>query len=164
MRKVWVLLVLGFVLGVSAQQGPPDPALRERFQALRPVFELAATVRLLLEMDQEKGLAFSRAQAQRLVPLLKRLAALPDLKPQEAEKALAEIEDKILTPAQLKWLDTRRLALERERQNRQGPPPGTSPQGSQAFQALARGEPFNPLRQGPAAEALKTLLARLEKR
>lgn len=165
-------LLLGLVLAQAQGPGNLDPAVRQRLQAYQSVFELSSTVRLLLEMDGQKGLSFTKAQAQRLLPLLKRLQTLPDLKPAEAEKIMAEIEDKILTPAQLKWLDTRRLEMQRARQNRQGPPqgdgqgqrpPGQGPGGG-AFQALLRGEPFNPFRQGRAAEDLKALIARLEKR
>ncbi|BAW00741.1 uncharacterized protein TTMY_0328 [Thermus thermophilus] len=151
-----------------------DPAVRERLQAYRPVFELVGTVRLLLEMDGQRGFTLTKAQAQRLLPLLRRLQSLPDLKPVEAERILTEIEEKILTPAQLKWLDTRRLEVQRARQ---APPEGQRPgngqgqrganpggQGPGGFQALLRGEPFNPFRQGGAAEDLKALIARLEKR
>lgn len=164
------LLFLGLVLAQGQTQGSLDPAVRERLRAYQPVFELSSTVRLLLEMDGQRGLSFTKAQAQRLLSLLKRLRTLPDLKPKEAEKILVEIEDKILTPAQLKWLDTRRLELQRERQNRQGPPPGQGPcqggqgPGGRAFQALLQGEPFNPFRQGRGAEDLEALIARLERR
>ncbi len=123
-------------------------------------------------MDKQRNLALTKAQAGRLLPILRRLQTLPDLKPEEAERILTEVEDRILTPAQLKWLDTRRLELERERRARQGQGLPQGGQGGQAqqgqgqgmFQALLRGEAFNPFRSGPAAETLKELIARLEGR
>ncbi|WP_105318308.1 hypothetical protein [Thermus tenuipuniceus] len=171
------LLLLGLALAQGQAPGSLDPAMRERLQAYQPVFELSSTVRFLLEMDGQKGLSITKAQAQRLLPLLNRLQTLPDFKPKEAEKILVEIEDKILTPVQLKWLDTRRLELRRERQKRQGSLPGQGGAGAAVprarwaesrgwgeFQALLRGEPFNPFRQGRGAEDLKALIARLERR
>ncbi|KPD27437.1 hypothetical protein AN926_09575, partial [Thermus scotoductus] len=48
-------LLLGLVLAQGQTQGSLDPAVRERLQAYQPVFERSSTVRLLLEMDGQRG-------------------------------------------------------------------------------------------------------------
>ncbi|WP_027882319.1 hypothetical protein [Meiothermus rufus] len=176
MRGIGLLaaLVLGLAL---AQGGPPNltPEMRQRLEAYRPVFDLVATIGLLDELDKQRGLALSKAQAQRLLPILRDLQTRADLKPAEASKILSTIEDSILTPAQLKWMDQTLLQRQEEARRRreqaqggQGPPAGASPrqpgQGG-LFQAIAQGRPYNPFKEQPrAAENLKNLIALLSKK
>jgi hypothetical protein len=166
---------------IPIQQGPggqqPNPELRKRLEQYRPVFDLMSSLRLMLELDRQKGLAFSKAQAQKLLPILKDLQNRPDLKPADAEKILLNIEDKILTPAQLKWMDETQLKRQEEmRQNRQsggGPTNGFQGQGGPGgqggprgglFQAIQQGKPFNPFKEDPAKKTLSDLIALLSKR
>ncbi|RIH82493.1 hypothetical protein Mlute_02475 [Meiothermus luteus] len=165
----WTLLALGLAL---AQGGPPNlsPETRQRFEAYRPVFELVATIGLMEELDKQRDLSLTKAQAQRLLPILRDLQNRPDLKPAEAAKALSTIEDSILTPAQLKWMDETLLKRREEARQRQGQnPQAGSPQAPGGrgglFQAIAQGRPYNPFREQPrAAESLKNLITLLSKR
>ncbi|WP_026234926.1 hypothetical protein [Calidithermus timidus] len=171
---------------ITNQQGPggqqPNPELRKRLEQYRPVFDLMSSLRLMLELDKQKNLSFSKAQAQKLLPMLKDLQTRADLKPADAEKILSNIEDKILTPAQLKWMDETQLKRQEEmRQRRQGGggptnsfgfqgqrgpgggPGQGGPRGS-LFQAIQQGKPFNPFKEDPAKKTLSDLIALLSKR
>ncbi|PZA08502.1 MULTISPECIES: hypothetical protein [unclassified Meiothermus] len=173
---------------ITNQQGPgaqqSNPELRKRLEQYRPVFDLMGSLRLMLELDRQKNLSFTKAQAQKLLPILKNLQTRADLKPADAEKILSNIEDNILTPAQLKWMDETQLKRQEEmrqrRQNREGPtnsfgggggpnnpggPGGQGgPRGGGLFQAIQQGKPFNPFKEGRAAEELQQLIALLSKR
>ncbi len=141
----WTLLALGLAL---AQGGPPNlsPETRQRFEAYRPVFELVATIGLMEELDKQRDLSLTKAQAQRLLPILRDLQNRPDLKPAEAAKALSTIEDSILTPAQLKWMDETLLKRREEARQRQGQnPQAGSPQAPGGAAACSRPS----LRAGP---------------
>jgi hypothetical protein len=184
--------VIVFALGgiIHAQQGPggpggPNPAMRAQFEKYRPVFELVSNVRMMSDVDKQKGLAFTKAQAKILLPVLKNLQTRPAITPDDAEKILVNIEDKILTAAQLKWMDAEQLRLQEERRKRaqqqaqngggislpgQGQGGGQNRQGGAGgpdggmFQAILQGKPFNPFKEGRAQEALVSLIALLEKR
>jgi hypothetical protein len=190
MRKLLTLLAtLALGLGL-AQPGPGpgggftiDPETRKKFEAFQPVFELTRLVAILDEVDKQKGLAFTKPQAQKLLPVLKDLLTRSDLKPADAEKIQINIEDKILTPAQIKWIDTTQLAREKElRQRReqgqgqgqgqgqrppgQGGPGGLGGPGGRGgfFQAIQQGTPFNPFKEGRGKESLDGIIAVLSKR
>ncbi|HEU4743199.1 MAG TPA: hypothetical protein VFS50_16500 [Meiothermus sp.] len=182
-----VVLALGAVLAQPGPGGPPNltPEMQKKFQEYRPVFDLTSSIRMLAEVDAQKGLAFSKAQAQKLLPILKDLQSRSDLKPADANKILSNIEDSILTPAQLKWMDETQLkrqqeARQRAQQGQQGQGGGGffgpggpggqnggnrqgSPRGG-LFQAILQGKPFNPFKEGRAAENLQQLITLLSKR
>jgi hypothetical protein len=169
---------------IIQQQGPePNPELRKRLEQYRPVFDLMSSLRLMLELDRQKNLSFTKAQAQKLLPILKDLQTRADLKPAEANKILSNIEDNILTPAQLRWMDETQLKRQEEMRQRresgrqagqgnnlqgQGPGgPGGPGQGGPRgglFQAIQQGKPFNPFKEAPAKKTLTDLIALLSKR
>ncbi|GIW26205.1 hypothetical protein [Meiothermus sp.] len=180
--KRWLSLLATLALGVAlAQGGPPNitPEMRQRFEAYRPVFDLVATIGLLDELEKQRGLALTKAQAQKLLPILRDLQNRTDLKPADAGKILSNIEDNILTPAQLKWIDETILKQREEARQRreaggqnpqagqgnfQGPPGGPGGRGG-LFQAIAQGKPYNPFKEQPrAADNLKNLIALLSKK
>ena len=204
-RRIPPLVVLAFAAVLSsamAQQGPGGgggqggpPGLsqqqREAMQKYRPVFDLMGTVNLMLEVDKQKGLGFTKAQAKLALPVLKDLAGRANLPPKDAEKILATLEDKILSEQQVAWMDDARLKREEERRKRfqqqggntQGGPsirvPGAGgigggrPGGGQGgpgggrgemFRAIMDGKPFNPFKTGPGADDIKTLTALIQKR
>ncbi len=159
--------------------GPSDPAVRARMQAMQPIFDLVGRVSLLGEMDAQKGLALTKAQAKALLPILKDLQLRADLKAKDATLILAKIEDKILTDKQVTWLDDTQLKREEERRQRfqnGGTPPtgnagpvgsGTPPPGAGRggmFQAIQAGKPFNPFKDERMGQPLTELIAQLAKR
>ncbi|WP_027891860.1 hypothetical protein [Calidithermus chliarophilus] len=180
-----LLSSLALAQGFVVQQAPGpggqlDPEARKRLEQYRPVLELQNSLRLMLELDKQKNLSFSKAQAQKLLPILKDLQTRADLKPADAGKILANIEDKILTPAQLKWMDQTQLKRQQElRQRREnggqggqgnnlqgpgGPGGQGGPRGGGLFQAIQQGKPFNPFKEDPGKKSLADLIALLSKR
>jgi hypothetical protein len=180
------LALVGLVL---AQGGPPgqDPAMAAKFQKYRPWFDLGGTIRIMIDVDKEPKLAFTKAQAKVALPILKDLGARPALKPEDATKITTTLEDKVVTPAQLKWMDQRRLAMEEERRKRmaeqgtairlpgaggpgggqagQGGGPGGPGGGNRAmFDAIQNDKPFNPFKEGRNADSLKQLIDLLSKK
>ena len=95
--------------------GPSDPAVRARMQ---PIFDLVGRVGVLGEMDAQKALAMTKAQAKSLLPILKDLQMRADLKAKDATAILVMIEDKMLTDKQVTWLDDTQPGREEERRQR----------------------------------------------
>lgn len=173
--------------------GGPNPQMRAQFEKFRPIFDLTSTVSLLGDLNADKKNTLTKAQAAKLVPVLKNLQTRADLKPADAEKILAQIEDAILTDAQITKMDD--LLLERQEEMRArrarqgngggqgggligggarpggqggqsgpgGPGGGRGPGGGM-FAAIRDGKPFNPFKEGRAADNLKTLIAALAKK
>lgn len=209
MPKLARILALGLALlagGAASAQAPAGPppggqpgqgltdAQRAQFAKYQPVFDLQSTVNLLADLEGQKGLAFSKTQAKTLLPILKNLQTRADLKPADAEKILVNIEDKVLTVAQLKWLDTAILKREEEARRRAAAraggggtgggaafvrPPGGNAQGGAnrpagaggpgggragLFQAIQQGTPFNPFKEGPPATRLAEFVTVLSKK
>jgi hypothetical protein len=122
------LALLGLAL---AQQQPPTgtpPAgapnaqnrsqMRELMQKYQPWFELAQSLALMQEVDKEKGLAFTKAQAKIGMPILTDLGKRTALAPKDATKILDTLESKFVSAKQLVWMDKTRLAREEERRKR----------------------------------------------
>lgn len=175
------LLALTLLTPASAQTGAPgggpsDPAVRARMQALRPIFDLVGRVSLLGEMDAQKALAITKAQAKALLPILRDLQVRSDLNAKDAAMILAKIEDKILTDQQVTWLDDTQLKREEERRQRfqnggaapsganGTPPAGAGAGGGAMFQAIQAGKPFNPFKDERMGKPLTELVALLAKR
>lgn len=142
---------------------------------MQPIFDLVGRVSLLKEMDTQKGLMLSKAQAKTLLPILKDLQLRADLKAKDATLILAKIEDKILTDKQVTWLDDTQLKREEERRQRfqSGgapaggvPPPAGAGGGGRGgmFQAMQEGKPFNPFKDQRMGQPLTELIALLAKR
>jgi hypothetical protein len=186
---------LALVSIVLAQGGPggPDPAMRAKFAKYRPWFDLSSTIRIMTDVDKEPKLAFTKAQAKLALPILKDLSTRPALKPEDATKINTTLEDKVVSAAQLKWMDEKRLAQEEERRKRmaeqgtqQGgglrlPPTSSQGQVGQAggqgggqggpgggnramFDAIQNDKPFNPFKEGRNADSLKQLIDTLSKK
>ncbi len=195
MRKLLMLCLLALSLlgGALAQDGPPpgggfpniDPAIRKKLQEYQVVFDLTRTVGILDELDKQKGLAFTKAQATKLLPILKDLQTRADLKPADATKILSNIEDNVLTDPQLAWIDKTQLQRQADarkrfqqdgqgqNQNGQGGQGGQrqggfgGPGGGRAgmFQAIQDGKPFNPFKDQPRTkDSLVATIAFLQKK
>ena len=207
MRKLLILAMLALsVMGGALAQGGQGPGqggpgggfpgmtdeMRKKLQAYQPVFDLTRTVGIFDEVDKQKGLAFTKAQAQKLLPVLRDLLNRADLKPADASKILTNLEDNILTEAQLAWID--KTQLERQQQARerfqngqggqggqgqggqagqgqrpqgQGGPGGPGGPGGRGgfIQAIMQGKPFNPFKeQQRSKDNLTALIAVLAKR
>ncbi|MDX2007510.1 MAG: hypothetical protein SFU83_19910 [Meiothermus sp.] len=155
MRKLLMLAMLALVAmgGVLAQGGQGQGGfpgmtdeMRKKLQAYQPVFDLTRTVGIFDELDKQKGLNFTKAQAQKLLPVLRDLLNRADLKPADAQKILTNLEDNILTDAQLTWID--KTQLERQRQARERFQQGQGGQGGQGAQGQGQAGQGRPQGQG----------------
>jgi hypothetical protein len=105
---------------IAQQSGPAaggqfnNAQFRAQMAKYQPVLDLVTTVGLLPELEKTKATVLSKAQAAKLIPVLKDLQIRKDLKPADADKILTNIETKILSAAQLKQMD--KIQLEREKQ------------------------------------------------
>lgn len=201
MRKNLLTIALALTSLAFAQQGGQNggpgggqnPQFRAQFEKFRPIFDLTSTVGLLDDLNKDAKNTITKAQAAKLVPVLKNLQTRADLKPADAEKILSQIEDSILTDAQVTKMDDLLLARQEEmraRRARQGNgggqggglfgggarpggeagqarPGGQNGQrgpGGGMFAAIRDGKPFNPFKEGRMADNLKTLIAALAKK
>ncbi|SMB78388.1 hypothetical protein [Deinococcus hopiensis] len=184
-------LALPFALALAGAQQTGQPQMtaemRARMEQMRPVQDLAQTIRLLPELEKNKATVVTKSQAKTLLSILTTLQKATAVQPNNAKKYLAQIEDKILTDKQLTALDALMLKAEKEReaqrakrqQSGQGngaripglpggflPGQNGQPQGGQNAQGAQPGQPgqFNPFTQGRGADELKKYIAVLQKK
>ncbi len=151
MKKLIVLaLCLSVVAGLSAQT-TQDPAIAAAKEKLEVVYDLGRVFGYIHTMDKEqKKLALTAAQAKSLVGYADKIRAMKRIEPKEGEAMLVAIEDTVLTPAQLAFVDSLAIARLSERTTAgsgAGSTGGTSP-----VQSYIDGGPFNPM-----LDATKTL-------
>jgi hypothetical protein len=145
------LVLVGLALG---QQQPPGGGngqnrnqMRELMQKYQPWFELAQSLALMQEVDKQKGLAFTKAQAKIGLPILTDLGKRAALAPKDATKILDTLESKFVNAKQLVWMDKTRLAREEERRKRaeerrlQQQGTGQTPNVGALAQGAAQGRP-----------------------
>jgi hypothetical protein len=187
-----------FALAIAQQAPPggggfaPNPAMQAKMKKYQPWFDLTSTITLMNDVDKEKGLGFSKAQAKLALPILKDLAARAVLKPEDATKITTKLEDTVINDKQLKWMDDTQLKRDEERRKQMAAraatnasnstirlpgvggagggnrPPGAGGPGGGGqramFDAIMNDKPYNPFKAGRGADALKTLTATLSKR
>lgn len=190
-----VALPLGLVLlpvAGAQQTGQTRPQLtpemRARMAQMQPVMDLAQTVRLLPDLEKNRGTAVTRAQAKQLLGILTTLQKTTAVQPNDARKYLTQIEDKILSSRQLTALDDLVLRAEQEREARragtqggqagaglripgvpgatrsQRPAPTGQDAGAQGGPGSFQPGQFNPFTQGRGADDLKRYIALLRKK
>ncbi len=188
-----------FALAI-AQQAPPgggggfgqNPAMQAKMKKYQSWFDLTNTITLMNDLDKEKGLAFSKAQAKLALPILKDLATRAVLKPEDATKITTKLEDTVINDKQLKWMDDTQLKRDEERRKQMAAraaanasnttirlpgvggtgganrPAGAGANGNggqrDMFDAIMNDKPYNPFKAGRGADTLKTLTATLSKR
>ena len=174
--------------GGGAGQGGPTAAQRAQFQKFQPIFDLQQSVGLIADVDKEKGLAFTKDQAKKLLPILKDLGSRADLKPADATKILDNLENKIYTADQLQKMDDLQLARQEERRKQAAARgnggaggfrlpgfPGSGAGGGQrpagaggarggGFADLLAGKPFNPFKQERGQKIITDTVALLSKK
>lgn len=147
MRRVIIVTVIAaaLVAGTVFGQSTQDPATQEARAKLEVVYDLGRVFGYLHTMDREqKKLTLSAAQAKALTVVADKLMGTPRVEPAAAEAMLTEIEDKILKPEQLMFVDELFIARQNERttstSSGAGSTGGTSPVAS-----YMSGGPFNPM-------------------
>jgi hypothetical protein len=97
-------------------QNPQMQAAMKKYQSW---FDLMSTIRLMSEVDKQPKLTFTKAQTQKMLPTLKSLQTKVALTPQEATTIITLLEDKVISVAQLKWMDATVLKQAEDRRKRQ---------------------------------------------
>jgi hypothetical protein len=145
-------LLVGIATGSLFAQTTPDPALQDAKAKLEVVYDLGRVFGYIHTMDKEqKKLAVTATQAKALVAIGDKILAAKRIEPKTAELWLVEIEDKIITSAQLMFVDN--LAIERDATSTSatGTGPGSTG-GVSPIQSYLSGGAFNPM-----LDATKTL-------
>jgi hypothetical protein len=126
-RNIGILIVSSFALvglALAQQQQPPTGTrpnggnMRAVMEKYQPWFELAQSIGMMQEVDKQKGLAFTKAQAKIALPILTDLSKRAALATKDATKILDTLETKFVNAKQLAWMDKTRLAQEEERRKR----------------------------------------------
>jgi len=146
MKKfITVLLLAAMATGTLFAQTTPDPALQDAKKKLEVVYDLGRVFGFIHTMDKEqKKYALATSQAKALVVIADKILAAKRIEPKTAEAWLIEIEDKILTPAQLMFVDG--LAIERAATSVAGTGAGPgSTGGVSPVQSYISGGAFNPM-------------------
>jgi hypothetical protein len=143
-RAFLATLLAAFLPVVAmAQTTAEDPALAKAKEDTVVVFDLGRLFGYLNTMEKEAPkLALSRDQLLKLVEIMAKIKVTKRLVPDEAEKLLVQIEDSILTPAQLTYADQLAIAKEATRTKGTGETAGS---GAGQLATYVAGGAFNPL-------------------
>ncbi len=156
----------------GAQTGATQPGQSQpggRNPAFAATFDLVREVNGLTELNKDPKTAINRAQAQKLLPILRGLQTAKTLPPAAATKILTQMEA-VLTDPQLSALDA--LALKRQAggpgrfgPGGQGGPGGGRP-GSQGGNGQGSARParipgMNPFLRGRGVQSLSALITTL---
>jgi hypothetical protein len=142
-----IVLVAGFAAAQSADQ---DPAVREAREKTAVIFDLGRVFGFIRTMENEEDdLALSSDQIRRLYVIMTAVRQSERIEPDQADEWLVAIEDEILTPAQLAFVD--KLYLARSRSSGTGEGTGTgsansaSGTASGSIATYVAGGKFNPI-------------------
>jgi hypothetical protein len=147
MRTVLLIIAAAAIAaGTAFGQTTQDPAVQEMKAKLEVVYDLGRMFGYVQTMDKEqKKLALSAAQAKALVGMAEKVLKIVRFEPKEAEAMLIEIEDKILKPDQLMFVDGLAIARASERTATSGSGAGSTG-GTSPVQAYMNGGAFNPMK------------------
>ena len=148
MRKVIFMIVLAAAFlsaGAAFGQTTQDPAVAAARAKLEVVYDLGRVFGYIHTMDKEqKKLALSSAQVKALLATADKILKTPRIEPKAAEEMLTEIEDKILKPDQLMFVDELAIAR-REEKTTTGATGAGSTGGTSPVASYMSGGPFNPM-------------------
>ena len=146
MRTVMLIAVAGLIAaGAAFAQTTQDPAVQEMKAKLEVVYDLGRMFGYVQTMDKEqKKLALSADQAKALAGMADKILKIDRVEPKEAEAMLVEIEDKILKPDQLMFVDGLAIARASERTATTGTGAGSTG-GTSPVQTYMNGGAFNPM-------------------
>ncbi|GAB1483014.1 hypothetical protein MASR2M78_18300 [Treponema sp.] len=138
-------LLLSLTIGFAVAQTTPDPAMQEAKKKLEVVYDLGRVFGFIQTMDKEqKKLALSAAQAKSLLTIAEKILEAKRIEPKTADVWLGEIEDKILKPDQLMFVDGLFMARTSSSSAGNGTGAGASG-GTSPIQSYVSGGPFNPM-------------------
>jgi hypothetical protein len=146
MKRALLALAVSMVLTGTlavAQTSPDDPAVVQAKEETAVVFDLGRVFGFIHTMEKEEPkLALSKDQIGELYTIMNRINTIERVDPDDAEDMLVTIEDDILTPDQLMYVDQLAIARAEERES-STTTPGSG--GGQITSYIAGGA-FNPMR------------------
>ena len=157
MRKaLLIVLTLAAAAGTFAQDAHnADPAARKAREETELVFDLGRVFQFLRTMESEQpGLALSATQARDILVIMNEVRRATRIDGRQAQTWLTQIEDRILTAAQLTYVD--RLFIARTTTSSRGTNAGTgtgnansgsnaTETGTGSMASFIAGGPFNPI-------------------
>ncbi len=158
--------------GGGGGAGSTDPAMMRAREEVAVVLDLGRLIGFVSRVDAEvPHLAITSAQAEQLVRIMREIRTTSRLTPRVAEAMMLEIEDSVLTGAQLLQVD--RFWAEADRLRESGAAQGTpaTRQGAEgsspgALSSYVAGGPYNPLidTSRPQGQEFEAFFTRLQQR
>jgi hypothetical protein len=149
MKKRYLAIVAALAIlvnfSVMAQTSPDDPAVVKAKEETAVVFDLGRVFGFIHTMEKEEPtLALSKDQINALYRIMGQLNALERVEADQAEEMLVQIEDEILTPDQLLYVD--QLAIARVETRESSTTTQTTGSGGGQILSYIAGGAFNPMR------------------
>ena len=146
-RYITAVAVLTILVGFSAmaQTSPDDPAVVKAKEETAVVFDLGRVFGFIHTMEQEEPkLGLTKDQMNELYLIMGKLNSLERVEADQAEEMLVQIEDEILTPDQLLYVD--QLAIARAETRVSSTTTQTEGSGGGQILSYIAGGAFNPMR------------------
>ena len=148
------LMAVFAAASVFAQDHATDAAAQKAREEAEVVFDLGRIIQFMMRMDVEMPiLALDGQQARDLLVIMNEIRRSTRVDASQAERWLTTIEDDVLTPAQLAFVD--RLFIERTSTSARGTNGGTGTRnpsagagtdgGAGSMSSYIAGGPFNPI-------------------
>lgn len=158
--------------GAGGGAGATDPAMIRAREEVAVVLDLGRLIGFVHRVDTEvPPLAITPGQAQQLVRIMQQIRTTSRLTPRIAEAMMLEIEDSILTGAQLLQVDRFWAEADRLRESGTAPSDAAARQGAEgsgpgALSSYVAGGPYNPLidTNRPQGQDFEAFLTRLQQR
>lgn len=143
-KTIWILVLAFFAAITNFAQTTQDPAVQAVREKLEVVYDLGRVYGYIHTMDKEqKKLALNSTQVKSLLSIAEKILRTTRFEPKDAEALLTEIENKILRPDQLTFIDS--LAIARSAEKTTTGSGAGSTGGVSPVQSYMNGGPFNPM-------------------
>ena len=145
MTMAIAIAVMGTIAGNAFAQSSADPAIAKAKEETASVYDLGRMFGYLNTMVKDgKTPSLSADQLKKLYDIMKEVELSKRVEPSRAKTLLTQIEDKVLTPAQLMAADKLAVAKAAERTSAQGTGPGATG-GTSPLASYVAGGNFNPM-------------------
>lgn len=143
-KAIWIMASAFLVSVLSFAQTTQDPAVQAVREKLEVVYDLGRVFGYIHTMDKEqKKLSLTSTQVKSLLAIADKILKTVRFEPKDAESLLSEIEDRILRPDQLTYIDG--LAIARAAEKTAPGSGAGSTGGVSPVQSYMNGGPFNPM-------------------
>ena len=143
-RTVIGALILSVSLGLFAQTSPDDPAIQKAKEDTVVVYDLGRIFGFINTMIKEQPkLTLTKEQMKVVYDIATEILRTERIEPDFAEELLVRIEDEVLTPDQLMYVD--QLAIAREESRETTTVEKGTGTGAGQLQTYIAGGAFNPM-------------------